>query len=77
MTSVTSAGWTPSAPGPIGDQSRAQAGIDEDETFAGAYEKTAELEGEHSVLIQELGVLDPVLVALVEQQTWRHWKASV
>ncbi len=42
-----------------------------------ADEKAAELEGQHSVVIQELGVLEPVLVALVEQETRRHRKASV
>ena len=43
-------------------------GIHQDKMFIGAHKETSHLDRKHSVVVQELGVLEPILVGLVEQR---------
>ena len=64
-------------PGPLRNGMRAYSGVDEDETLAAAHEETTHLNGQHSVVVQELGVLEPILIGLVEQSRRRHRQTPV
>ena len=50
----------------------AYSGIDECQAIPTAHEEAAHLDGQHPIRVEELGVLEPILIALVEQE--RRWR---
>ena len=55
----------------------AYPGVDQRQTVAGAHQEPAHLDGEHPVAVQELRVLQPILVGLVEQSRRGNREAPV
>jgi hypothetical protein len=64
-------------PGSFRISMRTDACVHENNMFATAHEETAHFDGQHSVRVEEPGMLEPILVGLIEQGRWWHRKAAV